>query len=110
MVLLVPLVLGVLQVGFVLHVRNTLTAAAADGARVAARADGSADSGADRTREAISRALSPRHARQVTVTTEKVAGQPVVVVRAESTVPALGVFGPQMDVSGTGRAILEPRL
>ena len=37
MVVLVPLVLGIAQVGLVLHVRNTLTAAASDGARSAAR-------------------------------------------------------------------------
>ena len=36
MVVLVPLVLGIAQVGLVLHVRNTLTAAASDGARSAA--------------------------------------------------------------------------
>jgi Flp pilus assembly protein TadG len=35
-VVLVPLVLGVLQVSLVLLVRNTLTAAASDGARYAA--------------------------------------------------------------------------
>ena len=36
MVLLVPLVLGIIQLGLVLHVRNTLTAAASDGARAGA--------------------------------------------------------------------------
>ena len=37
MVVLVPLVLGIAQVGLVLHVRNTLTAAASDGARLLPR-------------------------------------------------------------------------
>ena len=34
LVVLVPLFLGLLQVGLVLHVRNTLTAAASEGARL----------------------------------------------------------------------------
>ena len=38
LVVLVPLVLGILQVALVLHVRNTLAAAAAEGARVRRRA------------------------------------------------------------------------
>ena len=36
LVVLVPLFLGILQVALVLHVRNTLTAAASEGARYAA--------------------------------------------------------------------------
>ena len=39
MVLLIPIVLGVLQVGLVMHVRNTLAAAASEGARSAAAID-----------------------------------------------------------------------
>ncbi|MGH3358422.1 MAG: TadE/TadG family type IV pilus assembly protein, partial [Nocardioidaceae bacterium] len=39
MVVLVPLVLGIFQVGFVLHVRNTLTSAASEAARQAATLD-----------------------------------------------------------------------
>ena len=39
MVLVVPLVLGVIQLGLVLHVRNTLTAAASEGVRYAAIID-----------------------------------------------------------------------
>ena len=39
LVVLIPLVLGIIQVGLVLMVRNTLAAAASEGARLAATAD-----------------------------------------------------------------------
>jgi len=39
LVVLVPLVLGILQVALVMQVRNTLAAVASEGARVAATAD-----------------------------------------------------------------------
>ncbi|WP_262850903.1 TadE/TadG family type IV pilus assembly protein [Mumia quercus] len=108
MVVLVPLVLGVMQVGFVLHVRNTLTAAASDGARVASRSGATPEDGARRTREQITRALSSRYARDVTTRRTSSAGQPVVLVRARAEVPALGVIGPAVTVTGTGRAVAEP--
>ena len=39
LVVLVPVVFGILQLGLVLFVRNTLASAASEGARVAATAD-----------------------------------------------------------------------
>ena len=48
LVVLVPLFLGILQVALVLHVRNTLTAAASEGARYAATADRPLEAGAAR--------------------------------------------------------------
>ena len=62
MVVLVPLVLAIVQVGLVLHVRNTLTAAAADGARAASRDGASPQTGVARARSQITRALSARYA------------------------------------------------
>ena len=50
MVLLVPLVLGIAQVALVLHVRNTLSAAASDGARASAPLEASPADGARRAR------------------------------------------------------------
>ena len=57
MLLLVPLFLGILQVGLVLHVRNTLTAAASEGARYAATVDRGPEEGAARAREQIRKAI-----------------------------------------------------
>ena len=62
LVVLVPLFLGILQVALVLHVRNTLTAAASEGARYAAAADRPLEAGAARTREQIAGALAARFA------------------------------------------------
>jgi hypothetical protein len=86
MVLLVPLVLGVIQVGLVLHVRNTLAAAASDGARYGATVDRGP---ADAAHEAV------------------VAGSEGVVVEVHATVPALGLFGPGVELSVEGHAVKE---
>ncbi|WP_370615824.1 TadE/TadG family type IV pilus assembly protein [Mumia qirimensis] len=107
MVLLVPLVLAVVQLALVLHVRNTITAAAADGARSASRAGAAPELGAQRAREQISRVLSPRYARDVAVERASVGGVPLVVVRVRTTVPALGLFGSTVQLDATGRAVVE---
>ncbi len=106
----VPLVLGVIQVGLVLHVRNTLTAAASEGARLAATADHGPADGAARTRETVAEVLSGRYAQQVTVGQTAVGGSAGIVVRVEAQVPALGLFGPSVAVSVEGHAIEEPDL
>ena len=59
-VVLVPLVLGVLQVSLVLLVRNTLTAAASDGARYAATVGRSATRSPARSLRASPRTSTPR--------------------------------------------------
>jgi Flp pilus assembly protein TadG len=107
MVVLIPLVLGIAQVGLVLHVRNTLTAAASDGARAAAPLGASPADGAQRTRELIRGALADRYADHVTASITTMRGVPAteVVVRAE--VPALGLLGPSVDLTATGHAVLE---
>ena len=62
---LVPLFLGILQVGLVLLVRNTLANAAAEGARYAASLDRDLAAGEQRTREQVRGAVSERFARDV---------------------------------------------
>ena len=57
--LLVLLFLGVLQLGFVLHTRTVLVAAAQGGARYGANADRGPREAAARAREVVSDALSP---------------------------------------------------
>lgn len=107
-VVLVPLVLGVVQVGLVLHVRNTLTAAASEGARLAATADHGSSDGAARTRAAVADVLAGRYASNVAAEPATVGGLPGVVVRVEAEVPALGLFGPAVPVSVEGHAVEEP--
>ena len=65
LVVLVPVFLGILQLALVLLVRNTLAAAASEGARYAATLDRSPDDGAARTRAQIEGALAARFAEDV---------------------------------------------
>jgi len=108
LVVLLPLFLGILQVGLVLHVRNTLTAAASEGARYAATADEPLAAGVGRTREQIAGALAGRFARDVSVRPVLVAGAPGVEVDVTAAVPALGLWGPAVVVHASGHAIEEP--
>ena len=107
MTLLVPLVLGIAQVGLVLHVRNTATAAASEGARAAAPLEATAADGADRTRDIIRQSLDDRYADDVTAQYVVAGGVETaqIVVRAE--VPALGLFGPAVGFTVRGHAIRE---
>lgn len=104
---LVPLVLGLIQVGLVLHVRNTLAAAATEGARYGANVDRSPADGAARTREQIRGAIADRFASNVTAGTESVDGVPTVVVRVHAEVPPLGLWGPGVQLSVTGHGVQE---
>jgi Flp pilus assembly protein TadG len=107
LVVLVPLFLGILQVALVLHVRNTLTAAASEGARYAASADRPLEAGAARTREQIAGALAARFADDVVAVPATVRGAPGVEVRVAAEVPPLGLWGPAVRLVATGHAIEE---
>jgi Flp pilus assembly protein TadG len=107
MLLLVPLVLGIVQVGLVLHVRNTLTAAASDGARAGAPVDGRPADAEVRTRELIRGALADQYADRVTAREVVRAGVPSVEVEIRADVPALGLFGPAVPLVVDGHAVKE---
>jgi Flp pilus assembly protein TadG len=106
-VVLVPLFLGILQVALVLHVRNTLTAAASEGARYAATVDRSEADGVARTRAQIGGALAARFARDVTAHPASVEGAPGVVVEVVAEVPPLGLWGPAVRLRVAGHAVEE---
>lgn len=107
LLVLVPLVLGIAQVALVLHVRNTMTAAASDGARAAAGLGGSPAEARDRAREVLRTTLADRYAEDVTARETHVDGLSVVEVRVSGAVPPLGLWGPQIDVDAVGRAIRQ---
>lgn len=107
MVVLVPLFLGIMQVGLVLHVRNTLTAAASEGARYAATVDRPLAAGVERTRAQITGAVTARFARKVTASETVLDGLPVVRVDVVADVPPLGLWGPGVRLSVSGHAIEE---
>jgi Flp pilus assembly protein TadG len=107
MALLVPLVLGIAQVALVLHVRNTLAAAASEGARASSPLGATPADGAARTRSMIRAALDDRYAEQVTSSWTTVGGLPGAEVEVRARVPALGLFGPSVPVAVSGHAIRE---
>lgn len=107
MLVLVPLVLGIYQVGFVLHVRNTLTSAASEGARQAAAVDGTPQTGELRARTLIADSLGSEYADDVDAVPTTVDGYPGVEVRVHASVPALGVLGPGIDLAVEGHAVAE---
>lgn len=107
MVVLVPLFLGIMQVALVLHVRNTLTSAASEGARYAATVDRPLAAGVQRTRAQITGAVAARFARDVTARETVLDGLPVVRVDVVAEVPPLGLWGPPVRLAVSGHAIEE---
>jgi hypothetical protein len=105
MVVLVPVVLGILQVALVLFVRNTLASAASEGARLAATRDRGPADGAALTRSQIGGAVSGRYAQDVSA---RQTGQ-TVEVTVHARIPALGLGGPAIELTVTGHAVEEPR-
>ena len=107
LVVLVPLVLGIVHVALVLHVRNTLTSAATEGARYAATIDRTPEAGVARTRSEIEGALAERFADDVTAGVTSVHGASAVEVRVVADVPPLGLWGPATRIEVAGHAIEE---
>ena len=108
LVVLLPLVMGILQVALVMQVRNTLAAAASEGARVAATADRGPGDGVAATREQIGDAIAGRYAEDVSVRPVSIDGAPGVEITVRARVPALGLGGPSIEVEVSGRAVEEP--
>lgn len=101
------LFLAVFQVGFALHVRNTLISCASEGARLGARADATPADGMARTRDLIDASLSSRFAQQVAADVEDVEGVRLVAVHVSAPLPLVGPFGFGSDLHVVGRAFLE---
>lgn len=108
LVVLLPLFLGILQLALVLHVRNTLTSAASEGARHGATADRSVEDGAAYARQQIVGALDDRFAEQVSGAQTTIDGAAAVEVTVRAEVPALGLWGPAVSLEVRGHAIEEP--
>lgn len=106
-VLVSVLAAGLLQLGLALHVRNTLTWAASEGARAGARVGASPDAGAQRCRELIAASLSPAYAEDVRVTRTLDGGVAVVEVQVTAPLPIVALWGPPDAVNTRGRAFAE---
>lgn len=90
-VVLGTLFLAILQLGLAMHVKNTLVASAADGARYGANANRTPEEGAEYTRRRIRAALADRFADKVEGRAEN--GLVTVTVRAH--LPLIGMWGPK---------------
>jgi Flp pilus assembly protein TadG len=106
-VLLSVLFLALLQLGLALHVRNTLVASAAEGARYAANADRDPADGAAVTERLIRDSLADSFAGDVTSGFETVGGVRTVYVEVRATLPLVGLLGPSRAIVVRGHALEE---
>lgn len=105
--LVVPLFLGIMQVGLYLYVRNTVTAAASEGAHYAAVLNREPADGEARTRELVDGVVNDQLVDAVEAEETDVAGQPGVRVTVKAHMPPLGLWGPGVDFSVEGHAVKE---
>lgn len=105
--MLTLLTLAVLQLGLALLIRNTVLDAAAEGARYGALADNAPRDGVARTIELISAAIGPEFAEHVTAETGEWRGHPAVTVNVRTTLPLVGLIGPDGVLEVSGHAAIE---
>jgi Flp pilus assembly protein TadG len=106
-VLVVVLVLALVQLAVALYVRNTLVAAAAEGARFAATQNEQPSGGAEYAAALIRYTLPSSFADDVTAGYETIGGVPTVVVEVRTTLPVLGWIGPSDSLVVRGHAVSE---
>ncbi|MDO4918626.1 TadE/TadG family type IV pilus assembly protein [Kocuria sp.] len=95
----------ILQVGFALHVRNTLIDAAASEARYASLADRTDEDGIARTRGIIADTVGEGYAQDVTVSRTRVGELPAVEIRVVAPLPVVAALGPQRSLEVSGHAV-----
>ncbi|SNC72025.1 hypothetical protein SAMN05445756_1697 [Kytococcus aerolatus] len=100
-------VLALLQLAFALHVRNSLTAYAVEGARYGAREGAAPQAGVTRAQELTRGAVAGRAVDEVTEHRAAAAGREVVVVEITADLPLLGPWGPVDALTIQGRAMVE---
>jgi Flp pilus assembly protein TadG len=104
--LVLLLLLGVVQLGLAMHVRSTLTSAAAEGARVAALAGADPLAGIARTQSLVEGTLADSVVRDITAQEASLGEIDVMVVRVDATLPLVGLIGPTA-LTVEGRALKE---
>ncbi len=105
--LILPLVLGIVHLALVAHVRSTLTAAAAEGARAAAPLGASLGEAERSARRLVDTTLAARYAETVTARHTAIDGLPVVEVTMRAEIPPLGVVGPGIPLTVSGHAVVQ---
>jgi Flp pilus assembly protein TadG len=105
------LFLSVVQLGLLVHVRNTLVDCAAEGARYGARADRTAGDGVERTRAMVVSELSSGYAarigRRISAAEVDRGGARVIEVRLTAPLPVVGLAGPGGVLTVSGHAYAE---
>lgn len=96
---------GIIQLGFALHVRNTLIDAAASGARYASLADRTDDDGVARARSIISSSVGESYAQNISISRTQVGSLPAVEVNVVAPLPVVAVFGPPESLNVSGHAV-----
>jgi hypothetical protein len=109
-VVLVGLFLAVLQLGLVLHIRNTLVACAAEGARHAANADRDLADGEARTMALIAESVSPRFGDGIASRYVTAGGVQLVEIEVTTTLPLFGFLGVDRGLTVRGHALEEGSL
>lgn len=105
--LLTLLTLSVLQLGLIMHVRNTVLDAASEGARFASLAGNSLTDGATRTGDLITTAVGPQFAQDISVREQPCAGRLCAVVIVRAPLPVFGFATTESRLEVTGRAAIE---
>jgi hypothetical protein len=111
--LLSLLFLSVVQLGLVVHVRNTLIDCASEGARYAARSGRTPSEGVARTRELVASELSAGYAGRLTALSAGVverSGVQAVEVRLRAPLPLVGLVGPAGELAVAGHAFAEQQV
>ena len=99
--------LGLVQVAVIVHVRSTLIDCAAEGARLAARADRGLADGESRASELIAASLSPAYAEAVAAVYVSEGDLNLVQVEVSAPVPAIGLWSLGGTVTVSGHALVE---
>lgn len=100
--------LAIVQLTLVLHVRNTLTDAAASGARYGTLADRSAVDARERTAQLIGVALNTEFAQDVTTSEATFQGVRTLEVTVRAPLPVIGLIGPRAVLEVKGHAAIQP--
>lgn len=107
-VLVVFVVLGLLQMAFVLHSRNVAIDAASEAARRAALLGGSIEDGKHRAETLLNGALGSDDSRSITVYETIRLNEPIVVAEITMTLPVLGPLGFSQSLVVSASAWKEP--
>ena len=105
--LVTTMFLGLVQVAVIVHVRSVLIDCAAEGARLAARADRGLGDGEVRARELIAASLSPAYADAVAAVYVSDGDLNLVQVEVNAPIPAIGLWSAGGDLTVSGHALVE---